>query len=271
MLSTTPALACAVGRELGAVSRSAHRPATALTSSAPRAPIARTVRDAAVDDARLAGRRDTQPHGARQGCRVGNSINAQIARTWERYRPMLYLSANSGTGPQEYLVIARSAIQEYGVQVERAIDGSGQSISVPKTPAGRRFIEISPDVLEMIRHYADNHAVPNKYDLVFPATNGHWQCRRNWQRRGFNVACYEAGLVQEEVVRGVKRQKPKYRPYDLRHFFASILIEKKTNLKKIQVLMGHTSIETTLNVYGHLLEDNLDTPPEEKGILSGML
>ena len=34
-----------------------------------------------------------------------------------------------------------------------------------------------------------------------------------------------------------------------------MLIEKKANLKKIQTLMGHTNIETTLNVYGHLLED----------------
>jgi integrase len=50
-----------------------------------------------------------------------------------------------------------------------------------------------------------------------------------------------------------------------------MLIEKKTNLKKMQVLMGHTNIETTLNVYGHLLEDDFNDQIEEKGILAGML
>jgi integrase len=71
-----------------------------------------------------------------------------------------------------------------------------------------------------------NHAAKNDYDLVFPASNGKWLCRRNWQRRGFNIACIEAGLV-EPVKDGAEiLQQPKYRPYDLRHFFASMHIEK---------------------------------------------
>ena len=66
-------------------------------------------------------------------------------------------------------------------------------------------------------------------------------------------------------------EQVKYRPYDLRHFFASMLIENKTNLKKIQALMGHTNIETTLNVYGHLLEDSDRDKIGSVGLLSGML
>jgi integrase len=34
-----------------------------------------------------------------------------------------------------------------------------------------------------------------------------------------------------------------------------MLFEKKVNMKKIQTLMGHRNIATTLNVYGHLIED----------------
>lgn len=49
-------------------------------------------------------------------------------------------------------------------------------------------------------------------------------------------------------------EKPKYKPYDLRHFYASVLIEQRCNLKRIQTLMGHADIQTTLNVYGHLIE-----------------
>ena len=147
-------------------------------------------------------------------------------------------------------------LRENGIYVDRAIEGGGSEISVTKTPAGRRFIELSPDTLDMVDHYANNHAADNKYDLVFPIGNGRWQSRRNWQRRGFDVACEEAGLVETVTVDGEDVEQAKYRPYDLRHFFASMLIEKKTNLKKIQALMGHTNIETTLNVYGHLLEES---------------
>jgi integrase len=210
--------------------------------------------------------------------RLANSKNKLTARTWLRYRPMLYLAVDSGMRPQEYLAISRSALRDKGVYVDRAIEGGGTEISVTKTPAGRRFIELSPETLAMIRHYAENHAIRNDHDLVFPTDTGQWQSRRNWQRRGFNVACEAAGLTNPVVVDGKAvfvDGKPvhevKYRPYDLRHFFASMLIEKRTNLKKIQTLMGHTNIETTLNVYGHLLEENERKEDVPIGLLGGLL
>jgi integrase len=203
--------------------------------------------------------------------RLANSKNKLTAKTWRRYRPMLYLAVDSGMRPQEYLAASRSALRDNGIYVDRAIEGGGSEISVTKTPAGRRFIELSPDTLDMVGHYASSHAADNRYDLIFPSENGRWQSRRNWQRRGFNTACEEAGLVETVTVDGEEVEQAKYRPYDLRHFFASMLIEKKTNLKKIQALMGHTNIETTLNVYGHLLEDSDRDKIGSVGLLSGML
>jgi integrase len=203
--------------------------------------------------------------------RLANSKNKLTAKTWRRYRPMLYLAVDSGMRPQEYLAASRKSLRDNGIYVDRAIEGGGTEISVTKTPAARRFIELSPDTLDMLNHYASNHAAANKYDLIFPSESGRWQSRRNWQRRGFDVACVSAGLVEKVTVDGEDVEQAKYRPYDLRHFFASMLIEKKTNLKKIQALMGHTNIETTLNVYGHLLEDSDRDKIGAVGLLSGMI
>ncbi|MFZ3287920.1 MAG: site-specific integrase [Telluria sp.] len=200
--------------------------------------------------------------------------NQTIAVPWQRYRPMLYLAVDSGMRPQEYLAAAKSALTENGIRVERAIEGDGSKISVTKTPTGRRHIDLSPGTMSLVRHYAEKIASKNDYDLIFPDRNGSWQCRRNWQRRGFDIACEKAGLMVEKIdengnkitdKKGGTVTVPKYRPYDLRHFFASYHIEKKTNLKKLQKLMGHKNIETTLNVYGHLLDDgeNID-----EGVLS---
>ena len=55
--------------------------------------------------------------------------------------------------PQEYLALAKLAIEDNGVQVERAIDGAGMSISVTKTSAGRRFIELSTETLAMLKFH----------------------------------------------------------------------------------------------------------------------
>src|SRR5690606_23622572 len=126
---------------------------------------------------------------------LANVKNKTIASAWERYRPILYLATDSGMRPQEYLAISKGALDENGVHVLRAIDGSGALLSVTKTTAGRRYIDLSPDVLDMVRHYSTNKAAENAYDLVFPAENGKWVCRKNWQRRGFDVACMKAGLT----------------------------------------------------------------------------
>ena len=157
------------------------------------------------------------------GDRLANSKNAQIAKVWKRYRPMLYLAVDSGMRPQEYLVVPKSNFTERGVKVDRALDAGGKEISVTKTVAGRRFIDLSPETIAMVKHYADKHAAKNNFDLVFPTSNGNWQSSNNWRRRGFQTACMEAGLVIETEIKGKKVAIPKYKPYDLRHFYASML------------------------------------------------
>jgi len=202
--------------------------------------------------------------------KLANSKNLQTQRTWKRYRPMLYLAVDSGMRPQEYLAVADSSVKDKGVQVSRAIERSGIRLSVPKTAAGRRFIDLSGDVYKMVRHYADHHAEPNKHHLIFPTSSGRWQLPENWRNRGFAAACLEAGLVVTEEVDGEKVEKPKYVPYDLRHFYASVLIANRRDLKTIQTLMGHEDIKTTLNVYGHLLKRLPNEAEESKGMLASL-
>ena len=50
------------------------------------------------------------------------------------------------------------------------------------------------------------------------------------------------------------------RAHRLRHFFASWLIDQGFGPKRVQALMGHSSIAITFDVYGHLFpqEDDHD-------------
>lgn len=202
--------------------------------------------------------------------RLANSKNAQVQKTWERYRPMLYLATDSGMRPQEYIVVPRGNLRDGGVEVDRALDAGGMNISVTKTRAGRRFIPLSPDTLDLVSHYAKRHGGKGDHDLVFPTKSGHWQSATNWRRRGFKCACEEAGLVQLVEKDGSKVEVPKYKPYDLRHFYASMLIEQGHNLKRIQYLMGHADIQTTLNVYGHIIERIQSDAASHVGLLASL-
>ncbi len=200
--------------------------------------------------------------------RLANSKNKQIAKAWARYRPMLYLAGDTGMRPGEYLALPRFNVFDSEVKVDRAVERSGHKISVTKTPAGWRWIDISPETADMVTHYADKVAPKNDHELVFPTVSGRWQSIINWRKLGFAAACEEAGLMEEAEVNGRTIARPRFSPYDLRHFYASMLIAQRENLKRIQALMGHTNITTTLNIYGHLIERAEASQQKKVGLIS---
>jgi len=202
--------------------------------------------------------------------RLANSTNLRTAKSWQRYRPIMYLAADTGARPQEYLALPLFNIAEREIRIDQAIERGGYSITSTKTAAGRRWVDVSLEVREMVLHYAKHLAVPNEYDLVFPGENGRWQCPGHWRKRGFYKACEEAGLMVKEKIDGELVDRPKFTPYDLRHFYASMLIDQGTNLKRIQKLLGHEDIKTTLNHYGHLIDRAEAAKNERKGLLERM-
>jgi len=199
--------------------------------------------------------------------RLANSKNGTIAKAWERYRPMIYLAADSGMRPQEYIALAEAGLLDNGVRVIQALDRSNR-IGPPKTQAGRRFIPVGSGTLEMAKHYADKHG---DGDLVFPSREGGHQPYRYFLRRGWHKLMEEAGLVEGCTEEGVERFKPKYTPYSLRHFFASMLIQQNENLKFIQTVMGHKDIKMTFDVYGHIIKEREAAELKGySGVLSGI-
>ena len=48
---------------------------------------------------------------------------------------------------------------------------------------------------------------------------------------------------------------PKIRIHDLRHSYAALLIAQNANPKYIQRQLGHASIQTTFDIYGHLMPE----------------
>ena len=200
--------------------------------------------------------------------RLANSKNRQIARSWERYRPMIYLAGDTGMRPGEYLALPHYNVNKTDVKVDRAVERNGHRISVTKTPSGWRWIDLSPDVADMVLYYATKKAEKNDFDLAFPTATGRWQSIINWRKLGFAAVCREAGLMEEAEVNGRMIERPRFAPYDLRHFYASMLIDQGVNLKRIQALMGHSNITTTLNVYGHLIERAEANKEEKVGMIS---
>lgn len=183
--------------------------------------------------------------------RLANSKNSEVASAWERYRPMIYLAADSGMRPQEYLVLPCASVLDNGINIVQALDRSNR-IGPPKTKAGRRYIPVGSQSLDLVRRYMAKHGDEN---FVFPTRrDGGCQRYNVFVRRGFHILMEQAGLVTETEVKGRRVLLKHYTPYSLRHFFASMLIEQNKSLKYIQTVMGHESIKMTFDVYGHIIK-----------------
>jgi integrase len=87
-------------------------------------------------------------------------------------------------------------------------------------------------------------------DLVFTAPMGGPLRATKFVPNYFKPALRAAGLPDS------------IRFYDLRHTCASLLIREGTSIKGVQKQMGHATAAMTLDVYGHLFPDELDSIAE---------
>jgi integrase len=111
----------------------------------------------------------------------------------------------------------------------------------PKTERSRRKIDLAPELIHELKIW--KLACPKgELELVFPTENGTTWDASNMVRRNFLPALRRAGL-------------PKIRFHDLRHTYASLLVDQGENPKYIQSQMGHYSINVTMDIYGHLFRD----------------
>jgi integrase len=83
---------------------------------------------------------------------------------------------------------------------------------------------------------------PNELGLAFPTPRGTVWRKDNFMARVFRPAVRRANLAP-------------LRFHDLRHTYAALMIAAGAHPKLLQAQLGHTSINVTLNTYGHLFPD----------------
>jgi integrase len=82
--------------------------------------------------------------------------------------------------------------------------------------------------------------------FVFRAPTGGPLRHQNFYRRVWQPAVEAAGIL------------PGFRIHDLRHTCAALLISQGAHIKAVQNHLGHSSIQVTLDHYGHLYEADLE-------------
>jgi integrase len=168
-----------------------------------------------------------------------DDVRNLVAAASERFRPYLIVAALCGLRASEQRALHWPDVDfdQSLVHVRRRVDAYNE-FGEPKSSAGYRSVPMGPMVSNTLRSWK-LMCPPSSLDLVFPTKRGGVQSHSNILRRHFKPLCVKAGVAM--------------RWHDLRHMAVSLWIEQGFPPKAIMEFAGHSSIQLTFDLYGHLL------------------
>jgi integrase len=168
---------------------------------------------------------------------------AELTRLWSAaegvWRPFLMTVALTGLRKSEAMGLTWGDIDwaSSTLHVKRQLLHG--EFAPPKSEAGYRVIAMPPELIAALKRW--RLAAPKgPLDLVFPSGEGGQLDPGAVDRLGLRPALRRAGLREVTL-------------HWLRHGYGSILISAGVSPKAVQLAMGHSSIQMTLDVYGHLM------------------
>ena len=198
--------------------------------------------------------------------------NAILGKAAGRWRPLIVTAVFTGMRSSELRGLRWQDVDfdAEAIHVHQRADAWGE-MGAPKSEAGERTIPMTPMVANVLKEWklqcprkgkgAKGEGDPGELDLVFPNGEGNPESHANIANRGFYPLLVECGIAKQtgKDETGEPMFKAKYGLHTLRHFFASWLIEQEFSPKKVQEMLGHSSMQMTYDVYGHIfptLEDD---------------
>jgi integrase len=170
----------------------------------------------------------------------------------DRYRSLVTVAAYTGLRWGELAGLRTSDIDllRRRLTVRTAlIEASGQppQLGTPKTSTSERTITLPKIVVDTLAEHLEHH--PPHNGIIWTTQQGAFL------RRG------SFGRIWRQAV--TDTIGPPCRIHDLRHTHAAWLIAAGEHPKTIQTRLGHSSIQVTIDRYGHLM-DGLDTQTADR-------
>ncbi|MBC2732834.1 MAG: tyrosine-type recombinase/integrase [Desulfobacteraceae bacterium] len=157
-----------------------------------------------------------------------------------KFRMLFMLAIMSGARQGELFGLKWADVDWFNKQIRIQRTYNFDTWYKPKSKTSNRKIDIGPSVMRELKAWK-LACPPNALDLIFPNEVGKPLDHGNVLQRHFYPALKTANL-------------PTIRFHDLRHTYASLLIEQGENIKYIQSQLGHANPTVTLNVYAHLMK-----------------
>jgi len=204
---------------------------------------------------KVIGRRD---EGARKIVPPSKeSLRALLSAADEDFRVKLAFASATGVRAGELHALRWHHIDfaTGEVKIETRVDAYG-SEDVTKTSAGMRTIPLAQPLMLMLKEWKLRTKRKKPDELVFPNKRGWYMDHSHMVKRKF--------LPLFDVLAEKHRENPAEHPqaparfnwHALRHFAVSCWIEAGLSPKTVQTFAGHSSLQVTMDRYGHMFKSD---------------
>jgi integrase len=185
------------------------------------------------------------------------AMRAVLSVADEDFRVELVTASSTGVraGEEHALRWRHFNFAKGEVKVETRVDTYGDE-DVTKTAAGMRTIPLSQSHITMLKAWKLRTRYKKDDDLVFPSKRGGYKSHDNMIKRKF-LPLFDklAENYRNDPTRNPEPPAP-FNWHALRHFAISCWIEAGLAPKTVQTFAGHSSLQVTMDRYGHLFKSD---------------
>jgi integrase len=180
---------------------------------------------------------------------TAEECDAIAGAMFDRYAITVRLAAEAGLRQGEILGLRVEDLDLLGRKLTvagqaQSLPGRGVTLDLPpKSDAGYRTVPLAPATVETVALHLARY--PARGGLVVTSSSGA-PIRRNMLGDAWAKAKDRSGMGRP------------LRFHDLRHRYASVLIEGGLDALTVKTLMGHASITETYDTYGHMFPSQSD-------------
>jgi integrase len=186
-------------------------------------------------------------------------IRAILEHAGGRWRPLIVTAVFTGLRASELRGLRWDDVDlDRGILTVRQRADRWNTIGSPKSDSGKRQVPLAPMVVNVLREWrltcpriGADYGTEGRLWLVFPNSKGNVETLPSIHRRGLGPLQVAAGITTDKL-------HPKYGLHSFRHAAASLFIEQGFTPKRVQALMGHSTIQMTFDTYGHLFPSEKD-------------
>jgi integrase len=188
-----------------------------------------------------------QDRGRRERFATAAELGVLLTALPVRDRPLWATAAYAGLRRGELMALRWSEVDLGAgvIHINRSHNPEVGSTGEPKSRAGTRRVPIPP----VLRDYLIEHSLRARpgQPLVFARST------LDGRRRGPDGPFSDSGLSQRARKSWERQGLQAITLHECRHTYASLMIAAEESPKALQTYLGHSSITTTYDRYGHLM------------------